>query len=74
MTSVIPDDAPFEIDCPQCGKKISKTIVWFKGHGQTCPFCGCDLNFGDFGREIDKANQTIDDAWRKLGESFPKSA
>jgi len=66
MTSVIPDDAPFEIDCPHCGKKIRKTIAWFKDHGQTCPFCHCGLQFGDFGRKIDETNKSIDDAWGQI--------
>ena len=72
MSDVIPDDASYEIDCPQCGKKIVKTIGWFKDKNVTCPFCGCGLDTGDSGRAIDEANESISEAWRELGERLDK--
>jgi hypothetical protein len=71
VTDVIPDSAPIEFTCPQCKKKISKTIDWLKT-ATACPFCGCPIDSSKFGPGVDKANKEINDAWQKLKDSFFK--
>lgn len=60
------DDAPFEIPCPKCGKKIKKTIRWAKGIRPKCPHCGAAFDSSQFRGEIKKAEQALADLKRTL--------
>jgi predicted nucleic acid-binding Zn ribbon protein len=64
------DDTPAEIACPKCGKKIEKTIGWFKGKGRSCPFCGHSLYTTDFRRGVKEAEAAMEKTLRSLSKTL----
>jgi predicted nucleic acid-binding Zn ribbon protein len=64
------DDTPVGIACPKCGKKIEKTIGWFKGKGRSCPFCGQGFDTTEFRRGVKEAEAATQKALRSISKSL----
>ncbi len=62
-------DAGVDLSCPQCQRKVKKTIGWIKQNTQfVCAGCGSivKLKKDQFIRELTKADKAVDDFKRKL--------
>jgi peptide subunit release factor 1 (eRF1) len=66
------DDEPLEITCPKCGKKIKKTVRWFKADGRKCPFCGLSFETTKFRRDMKEAEKLAEDALRDISKSISR--
>lgn len=65
------EEALIEFPCPNCGKKIKKSIRWFKEDGHSCPRgCGLVFKTGQFRREFEKAEKATADLARNLGRTI----
>ena len=63
------DKLDMEIKCPTCGKKIKKTVGWFKKDGQVCPHgCGTTFETKQFTRDIKQAEDALAKFKRDIGK------
>lgn len=63
------DKGEIPISCPQCRKKVTKTIAWIKTHSElTCAGCGdvIHLKKDELLAGLKKVEKSIDDLARKL--------
>lgn len=60
------DNKKIEIKCPQCQRKIRKSVKDLKRPGFKCPHCSSPFNTSQFKREVDKADRSLKDFERSL--------
>jgi hypothetical protein len=63
------DYASMDITCPRCGKKIKKTVGWFKADGRSCPFCDQPFDTTQFRRGIEEAEASTEKTLRDIANS-----
>lgn len=65
------DDQMLEFPCPNCGKKIKKSVRWFKQDGHSCPHgCGLVFKTGQFQRQLKQAEKMIADLSGNLSRTL----
>ncbi len=68
------DGQPFDLPCPNCGRKTTKTVGWVKRHSQFTCTCGTvvTLEKSSFLKGIGDAERSIDRFKRNIRRNFPK--
>jgi peptide subunit release factor 1 (eRF1) len=66
------DNEQLEIECPKCGKKIKKPGRWFKQKNRQCPWCGDELAMDQIGDALQKAEEGLVEAQRRLADAFQR--
>lgn len=72
MTPIIPDSEPMEVTCPNCKKKISKTVGWFKRKDCACPHCDAKIDTTGFRRGLDDAQREAERALKSMSDMFKR--
>lgn len=62
------DDADIPIECANCGRKTTKTVVWLKNHSDFTCGCGTRIHIdaSQFRRDMKKVDNSINDLERIL--------
>lgn len=60
------DDEKLNIECPQCGGKLSKSVRDLKRSDVKCPKCGVRFETSQFKKELDKVDRQLKDFQRNL--------
>jgi peptide subunit release factor 1 (eRF1) len=63
------DYSSMKITCPKCGKKIEKTVGWFKADGRSCPFCHQTFDTTQFRRDIEEAEASTEKTLQDIAKT-----
>jgi hypothetical protein len=72
MTAIIADNAPLEVTCGNCKKKIKKTVGWFKRTDCACPHCAAKIDTSDFRRGLDDAQREVERAFKSMSDTLKR--
>jgi transcription initiation factor IIE alpha subunit len=61
------DKQSLDFNCPNCDRRITKTVAELKRPGQKCPHCGAVMETSGFKRGIDEADRQMEQFDRQLG-------